>query len=164
MQVIVIGGGIAGLTAALRLSEQGISTLLLEADPLKAGGRFAGRSTTALSGSVTQGSNHEETTWEQTWEFPGEHGIHGVWSQYHNFKALIKPYVAENTLVPVDGQEWIQRDAGRIRHVEIGRIVRRTWWPAPFHHASLLFRPSFLSLLQPMDLIAIPEVGGTILM
>ena len=38
---IIIGGGIAGLSAALHLSERGLHPLALEADPQYLGGRLA---------------------------------------------------------------------------------------------------------------------------
>ena len=41
--VVVIGGGVAGLTAALHLAERGLKPLLLEADE-RVGGRLSGKS------------------------------------------------------------------------------------------------------------------------
>ena len=40
--VVVIGGGLAGLTAAAYLAERGIPPLVLEADSTWAGGRLCG--------------------------------------------------------------------------------------------------------------------------
>jgi phytoene dehydrogenase-like protein len=39
--VIIIGGGVAGLSAALHLAERGLKPLILEADE-RAGGRLSG--------------------------------------------------------------------------------------------------------------------------
>ena len=41
--VIIVGGGLAGLTAALHLAERGMKPLILEADEQFAGGRIAGQ-------------------------------------------------------------------------------------------------------------------------
>ena len=42
VDVIIIGGGIAGLSAALHLAERGLKPLILEADEKFIGGRLAG--------------------------------------------------------------------------------------------------------------------------
>ncbi|MBK9053766.1 MAG: FAD-dependent oxidoreductase [Chloroflexi bacterium] len=39
-QVIVIGGGVAGLTCAVHLAERGLRPLLIEADPVWLGGGY----------------------------------------------------------------------------------------------------------------------------
>ena len=69
---IIIGGGLAGLTAALHLAERGLRPLVLEADPASAGGRL----------KVGPDVTFEHAG--QTWRFGSEHGVHAVWSPYRN--------------------------------------------------------------------------------
>ncbi|HUS14663.1 MAG TPA: FAD-dependent oxidoreductase, partial [Chloroflexia bacterium] len=73
---VVIGGGMAGIVAALHLAERGLRPLLLEAGPV-AGGRLAGGEDVTL-----EAAGH-------TFSFPGEHGIHAIWGQYRNLRALL---------------------------------------------------------------------------
>ena len=44
VDVVVVGAGIAGLTAGVHLAERGLSTVILEADEQSGGGRVAGQS------------------------------------------------------------------------------------------------------------------------
>ena len=74
---VIIGGGVAGLTAALHLAERGLQPRLLEAHPQFVGGRIAGGETISLE--------HQG----QTWHFRAEHGVHGIWNPYVNLKATL---------------------------------------------------------------------------
>jgi len=149
---LVIGGGLAGLTAALHLAERGLHPVLLEADPNFWGGRVGGRPGTHLTDQ--RGKD---------WFFPAEHGIHGLWQQYHNLKGMLRRHNLLPTLVKANRQEWIHGEKGQVRRVEMGRVVRRTVWPAPFHYGALFFRPSFLAMLGLRDYLAIPQVLSSLL-
>ncbi|HLY28232.1 MAG TPA: FAD-dependent oxidoreductase, partial [Aggregatilineales bacterium] len=83
-RVVVVGAGLAGLTAALHVAERGLSVLVLDADPERAGGRLRGGPPVTL-----EAKNSPLESPAQRWSFPGEHGIHGVWQQYHNLRALL---------------------------------------------------------------------------
>jgi len=61
-EVAVVGGGIAGLTTALLLSEGGISVALVEADRVGAGN--TGRSTGNLYGTVSRGLQTLRDKWD----------------------------------------------------------------------------------------------------
>ena len=71
--VVIVGGGLAGLTAALHLAERGVKPLILEADSQFAGGRIAGGDVVEVDG----------------WSFRQEHGVHGFWSSYLNLRAML---------------------------------------------------------------------------
>ena len=63
--VVIIWGGLAGLSAAAHLAARGVAPLLLDADRLWPGGRLAG-------------GDPDTFTYEgRTWSFASEHGMHG---------------------------------------------------------------------------------------
>ncbi len=145
--VIIIGGGLAGLTAALILARQGLEPLLLEADPERMGGRVGGGATV----TVTEAG--------RTWDFPGEHGIHGVWGQYHNLRALLAVEGIDPGLIAARRETWFHRaPGGRIQSAEGGSALRRSWIPAPFHYLALFVRPRFLQMLTLRDLASMFRV------
>ena len=79
-RVIVVGGGPAGLSAALELASRGVDVLLLEA-----GGQLGGK----VSG------------WTEELEgVPGdvEHGVHGWFARYRNFTELLERYGLQGAL------------------------------------------------------------------
>lgn len=77
--VVVVGGGPAGVSAALELAERGVRVTLVEA-----GSRLGGKA----SGWV---ENHDGEPVDV------EHGIHGWWYQYVHFHDLLARYgLAEN--------------------------------------------------------------------
>ncbi|MCB0213631.1 MAG: NAD(P)-binding protein, partial [Anaerolineae bacterium] len=92
---LIIGGGIAGLMAAAHLAERGLKPLILEADPHWIGGRLK-------DGPVVEFEHHG-----QTWQFPGEHGVHGIWSSYVNFKSVLNRYNIAPAFIPAREETWI---------------------------------------------------------
>lgn len=147
--VIVIGGGLAGLTAALHLAEAGVRPLLIESD-VRVGGRLAGAETETLE----MGG--------RSWHFPAEHGIHALWGQYHNVRAMLDRHGIAAARKYARYEEWAHAQRGRVLRAEAGSAVRRSFIPAPFHYIGLLFRPAFLRMLTPADLIGLPRVTGSI--
>lgn len=142
----------AGLCAGVCLAERGLAPLVLEADPSVFGGRLSEK----LPAPVAFPPNIPPTL------FPAEHGIHGFWAQYRNLKALLARHNIQPEFVKADRQEWIHGDGRRVRRAEMGRVVRRTWWPAPFHYGALWFRPSFWRMVGWRDWLSIPAVLGSL--
>lgn len=82
-RVGVIGGGLAGLSAAIQLGRRGFDVHLFEAAP-HLGGKLGGWEIEALGR-----------------RFPVEHGFHGFFNQYYNLWALLREAGAEPDLARV---------------------------------------------------------------
>ncbi len=146
LPTLIIGGGIAGLMAAVHLSERGLQSLLLEADPAWIGGR--------LKGGPAIDIEHKG----QTWSFPGEHGVHGIWSPYRNFQATLARHDIRPVLVPAREETWIYGRGKKVRKAAIGSAIRYSEIPAPFHYLYLFLRPSFLNILTLRDVASMFRV------
>lgn len=145
---LIIGGGIAGLMAAIHLAERGLKPLLLEAEPEWLGGRLKG------------GPMVEIDYQGQTWRFPGEHGVHGIWSPYRNFQAALARHDMRPVFVPAREETWIYGRGRLIRKAAIGSAIRHSLVPAPFHYLHLFLRPRFLNVLTLRDLASMFRVFG----
>ena len=153
--VAVIGGGMAGLAAALSLAEAGLRPLLLEADPDHPGGRYAGTGEVRFTAPDGYGTPAE-------WAFPVDHGVHGWWSQYHNLRGLLQRHGLLPPLLEAGRQDWVYAARGAVRRVEVGQRLVRSPIPAPFHYLWLVLHPDFLRMLGPLDLLSVPWVGATL--
>lgn len=145
---LIIGGGIAGLTAALHLAERGLKPVVLEADPDQIGGRL---------------KNGPTVTFEQggkLWHFPGEHGVHGIWSPYRNFQAMLARHDLRPVFVPAREETWIAGNGKSVRRAAIGSGIRYSPIPAPFHYLHLFIRPHFLNMLTLRDVASLFRVFG----
>lgn len=145
--VIVVGAGLAGLTAGLHLAERGLSVTVLEADPRFPGGRVSGKETAEIDG----------------WRFPGEHGVHGIWAPYLNLQAMLSRHRIRPVFVPAQEEDWIYRRGNHIKKAAVGSAMRQSWIPAPFHYLNLFLRPSFLSMLDLFDYGSLLSVWYTLL-
>lgn len=141
--VVIIGGGLAGLSAAAHLTARGVPVMLLESDRQWAGGR--------LSGGEPEHITHKE----QDWTFKPEHGVHGVWGGYVNMRALIERFT-NTRLIPSGGEEWINRWGQDVRRIEAGNAIRARWIPAPFHMLNLLLHPQIWATITPLDFLSLP--------
>lgn len=150
-EVIVLGAGLAGLSAAAHLTARGVPVRLLDADQRWAGGRLAG------------GDPHTFAYQGRTWHFRDEHGVHAVWGGYLNLRAMLDRFTSTR-LQPSDGEEWINRWGREVRRIEAGNAVRSRWIPAPFHYLQLLFRPSIWASISPWDFLSLPGLLASILL
>ncbi len=141
--VVIIGAGMAGLTAAAHLAERGISPLILEADRLWPGGRMAGGAPDTFEYAGRE------------WSFPSEHGMHALWGGYDNLRATIDRFT-DIKLQLSPGEEWINRWGREVRVIEAGNAIRSRWLPAPFHHLQLLFHPGIWATITPLDFLSLP--------
>lgn len=152
--IVVIGGGLAGLTAALHLAERGLRVTILEADPERLGGRAMG----GPPAYVPAGTGADP------YPFASEHGIHGIWGQYHNLRGMLDRLGIDPGYRPARREAWVLRTrAGRIQWAEGGSALRRSWVPAPFHYLALFIRPRFLQMLTLRDLASMFRVFGGLL-
>ncbi len=146
--IIIIGAGMAGLTAALHLAERGLNPLVIEAHERFVGGRLAGGETIEIQGA----------------SFRLEHGVHGIWAPYVNFQAML----ARNQILPAthaaQEETWIYNHHGHIRRAEVGRAIRTSWFPAPLHYLQLFFSPRFLAMLDLRDWASLFNVWAGLVM
>ncbi len=145
---IIVGSGIAGLSAALHLAERGLKPLVLEADPRFVGGRLAGGETIDVGG----------------WSFRLEHGVHGIWSQYRNLQAMLARHNLRPLFVPAEEELWIYRDVGGVRSARVGTAIRRSLFPAPLHYLQLFLRPGFLFTIDVRDWLKLMHVWSVLIM
>lgn len=146
--VIIIGGGIAGLSAALHLAERGLKPLVLEADEKFIGGRLAG-------GETVQIGNYS---------FRLEHGVHGIWSQYRNLQAMLARHNLRPVFVPAQEENWIYKAGKFVGMAPVGSTIRRSVIPAPFHYLQLFLRGRFLWLLDIRDWASLFNVWSGLIM
>jgi isorenieratene synthase len=101
--VVVIGGGIAGVSAAVVLAERGIPVVVAEA-----AGRLGGRL-----------GAHPHTLPDGTRQWV-DHGFHGFFRQYYNWRRILRRIAPETTLLhplgsyPVISARWPAEEFDRL--------------------------------------------------
>jgi isorenieratene synthase len=140
--LVIVGAGVAGLSAALHLAERGLAPLVLEADPRFLGGRLAGGDEIEVDG----------------WRFRDEHGVHAIWSPYRNLQAMLARHGLRPVFVPALEEDWIHKRAGQVRSAAVGSAIRHGWVPAPFHYLNLFLRQRFLTMLDVRDWLSFPQI------
>ncbi len=148
VDVIVIGGGVAGLSAALHLAQRGLKPLILEADETFIGGRLAGGETVKIG----------------DYSFRLEHGVHGIWSQYRNLQAMLTRHNLRPVFVPAREENWIYKAGSFIGTAPVGSTIRRSFIPPPFHYLQLFLRGRFLWILDIRDWASLFNVWAGLIM
>nr|WP_238345701.1 FAD-dependent oxidoreductase [Actinopolymorpha cephalotaxi] len=104
-RVAVVGGGIAGVSAAVALAERGVRVVLFEREP-HLGGRLAGWSTRLNDGS----------------EVTMTRGFHAFFRQYYNLRALIERVdPGLGSLVPLRDYPLLHADGVRDTFTRVPR-------------------------------------------
>ena len=148
VDVIIIGGGIAGLSAGLHLAERGLHPLILDADEKFIGGRLAG-------GEIVKIGEHS---------FRLEHGVHGIWSQYRNLQAMLARHNLRPVFVPAQEENWIYKAGTFVGTAPVGSAIRRSFIPAPLHYLQLFLRGKFLWMLDIRDWASLFSVWAGLIM
>jgi isorenieratene synthase len=161
-EVLVIGAGVAGLTAAVHLAERGLPVRVLEADSLYAGGRLWGGIPSGLHdpqyGQTTiQWRGHTQT-------FQPEHGIHGLWWNYQNLRATLERFGVAPSITPAREQAWIHAEGERVQWSEVGRLIGHATLPSPLNYLELFGSHRFLAMLGLRDWLALPWVWRSLLL
>lgn len=126
-QVVVVGGGIAGISAATTLAERGIAVTLFEAE------RFLGGRAGAWPDQLADGTS-----------FHMERGFHAFFRQYYVLRDLLRRVDPELSLLkPMTDYPLLGPDGSRESFADLPRrapwnvmeLVRRTpslrWWDLP---------------------------------
>jgi isorenieratene synthase len=128
VRTVVVGGGIAGVTAALLLAERGVSVTLLERDA-QLGGRLA-----AWPVTIADGTRHMI-----------EHGFHGFFRQYYNWRNVLRRIDPELSFLrpagpyPVISRAWPEENFTGLRI------------PPPANLVALMLRSPSLRLRELRD-------------
>ena len=94
VDALVVGGGVAGMSAAVVLAERGVRVTVLEARPTL-GGRLGSWPVTLADGTVQ----------------PVDHGFHAFFRQYYNWRAILRRIdPGLGFLRPVPGYPVLHRD------------------------------------------------------
>jgi isorenieratene synthase len=150
-KVVVVGGGIAGICAALHLAERGLAVTLLERNGVSVGGRVAAYPPAHVE--------HQG----QRWSFPMEHGVHGWWRQYRNFMALIERLDLSDRMIDAYDQTLMFRDSRDTYRTNVGRETQITPVPEPFHHVQLLRKKNIRRIIHRDDLPRFLTLGVKLL-
>jgi len=139
-KVTIIGAGIAGLTAALRLAERGYAVTIFERDHNIIGGKF--RATEWPSANVTKPPFHE-------------HSYHMFLNWYHNFQVIARDIGAADNFVPKHNVKFLH--AGRFPHmnklVNFGSLASV---PQNLFSGVLPFPDMLLYMYSVLDLLSTP--------
>ncbi|MGB8983940.1 MAG: FAD-dependent oxidoreductase [Anaerolineales bacterium] len=146
--VVIIGGGVAGLSAGLHLAERGLHPLILEADERFIGGRLAGGETIKVG----------------EYSFRLEHGMHGIWSQYRNLQAMLARHNLRPVFVPAQEENWIYKAGTFVGTAAVGSAIRRSVVPPPLHYLQLFLRGRFLWMLDIRDWASLFSVWAGLIM
>ena len=185
-EVVVIGAGLAGLTAAVHLAERGVPVRLLETDHLYAGGRvWGGRPhppprpvghPSPLSpawgrgeggGAGVGGEAYGAVTISHrgvTRTFYPEHGIHGLWNNYQNLRAMLERFRIAPNIVLAKEQAWMHAEGERVQWSEVGSIITSATFPPPLHYLELFGHHRFLAMIGLRDWLSLPWVWRSLLL
>ena len=123
VRVVVVGGGLAGVSAAVILAERGAEVTLVEREAVL-GGRVAGWSDRLKSGL----------------DFQMERGFHAFFRQYYNLRALLRRiYPALSRLTPLADYPILAPDAAAEVFAGLPKLP-------PFNVMALLGRTPTLGL------------------
>jgi zeta-carotene desaturase len=139
-KVTIIGAGIAGLTAALRLAERGYDVTIFERDHNVIGGKF--RATQWPSANVTKPPFHE-------------HSYHMFLNWYHNFQVIARDIGAATNFVPMDNVKFLH--AGHFPHMnELVNFGSLASVPQNLISGVLPFPDMLLYMYSVLDLLSTP--------
>ncbi|TWI38307.1 NAD(P)/FAD-dependent oxidoreductase [Paracoccus sulfuroxidans] len=137
--VVVVGGGYTGLSAALHLAEAGFSTMLLEAH--RVGFGASGRN----GGQLGSGQRLEVDELEK---MVGKPGARALWDMAEEAKALTRDLAARSGVAVHDGVAHAYRKPSEIDHSR--RMIERLARDYTYDRVESLDREAFRAIL-PSD-------------
>ncbi len=125
-EVVIIGAGLAGLSAAVELTSRGVEVIVLEASS-RPGGKLDG---------------YRDADGD-----PVEHGMHGFWTQYRNlFDVVRRAGIPDSVFSEPVRTSYLHED-GRVSSLKSGPVAL----PSPLF---LLREMSGMSGLGPVDMLS----------
>jgi carotenoid phi-ring synthase / carotenoid chi-ring synthase len=149
--VVVVGGGIAGLTAAVSLAERGASVLLLEKDRASLGGRVGSSSSVSFS---YQG---------QKWRFENAHAVHGLWPQYQNLFHFIERHGLAACLADASDPSFVFDRVGAVRGSTVYPGEKHVLFLQPLHHVLQLRNRQLYRLIGKDEIPRLLNLGWHLL-
>jgi isorenieratene synthase len=129
VMIVVVGAGLAGLTAAIHLAERGLPVVLCEAHPSFLGGRTRAREPYRFR---FRGEDHVQSF---------DHGQHCMWTQYWNMKALLARLgIFQRAVRPCATTRYLYDDGDTVHRLAPFNVDPEDEHPTFFHFAAHMAR------------------------
>jgi len=153
--IVVVGAGLAGLTAAIHLAERGLDVVLCESHRDFLGGRTRARKPYRFR---WKGEEHEQSF---------DHGQHCMWTQYWNMRSLLDRLgIFARAVRPCQTTRYLFDDGDAVRRLAPFNVNPNHPQPTMFHFLSHMARATRAPGWTHMDSLrlvaALPKLVATL--